>query len=66
MAKVKPTIRDYEHYKKLRDDKVIKKKMIDESIERKYDIGYLQVYAWEARYKNEKRTAKLARKKAKK
>lgn len=62
----KVKIKDYEHFKKLRQDKVIKKKMSAAEIAQKYDIGWLQLLAWMARYQTERDAAKAARKAAKK
>jgi|tagenome__1003787_1003787.scaffolds.fasta_scaffold20275556_2 hypothetical protein len=50
----KTTIRNYDHYKKLRKSKAIKGKWSNARVKQKYDIGLLQLMAWEARYQTEK------------
>jgi hypothetical protein len=57
----KTTIRNYDHFKKLRRDKVIKKKHTVAQVVKKFDIGTLQLLAWAARYEVEKKALKAAK-----
>jgi hypothetical protein len=50
----KTTIRNYEHYKKLRKSKAIKKKWSAARIAQEFDVGWLQLLAWMSRYQTEK------------
>lgn len=52
------TIRNYDHFKKLRQSKEIKKKHTVVKVKQNYDIGTLQLLAWAARYETEKEAGK--------
>lgn len=54
----KVTIRNYDHFKKLRQSKEIKKKHTVVKVKQNYDIGTLQLLAWAARYETEKEAGK--------
>lgn len=61
----KTTIKDYEHYKKLRKEKAIKKKWPPAKIAKKFDVdevGWAQILAWMARYETERMHRKAAKK----
>jgi hypothetical protein len=51
-------IKDYEHFKKLVQNKEIKKKWSAAKICSKFDVGLLQILAWMSRYSTEKELTK--------
>lgn len=57
MAK-KMKIGSYPEFKKLREEKVIKKKWSAAKIAEKFDVGWLQLLAWMSRYNTEKELEK--------
>jgi hypothetical protein len=55
-------IRDYEHYKRLKKEKAIKKKWSAARIAQEFDVGWTQLLAWMARYETEREARKAAKK----